>query len=147
MSGWPPHYVVGSAVLARVRLDEGIEMRGLGDLESAIMDRFWTWRRAATAREVMESLHQERPLAYTTVQKVMDNLFRKGWLTRTQHGRAHLYEPSASREAAAANLMREALTDTPDHRAVFAHFLAAMDDEEAEALRAALRRRGRREEG
>ncbi|WP_329106052.1 BlaI/MecI/CopY family transcriptional regulator [Micromonospora sp. NBC_01699] len=121
-------------------------MRGLGDLESAIMDRLWTWRRAATAREIMESLYQERPLAYTTVQKVMDNLFRKGWLSRTQHGRAHLYEATASREIAAANLMREALTDSPDHRAVFAHFLAGMDDEEAKALRAALRQRGRREE-
>ncbi|MEV4753600.1 BlaI/MecI/CopY family transcriptional regulator [Micromonospora sp. NPDC049559] len=120
-------------------------MHGLGELESAIMDRLWRWDGPATARDVVEALHGERPLAYTTVQKVMDNLYRKGWLTRTLHGRAHRYRPSISREAAVARLMREALTDTPDHRAVFAHFLATIDAEESRALRAALRQHGRPE--
>jgi hypothetical protein len=39
--------------------------------------------------------------------------------------------------------MREALTDSDDHQAVFAHFLEQMDEVEARALRAALRRRNR----
>jgi predicted transcriptional regulator len=93
-------------------------MRGLGDLESAIMDRLWNWGRAATAREMVEDLHEQRPLAYTTVQSVMDNLFRKGWLTRAPQGRAHRYEPTISREAAAARLMHEALAEIPDHATV-----------------------------
>jgi predicted transcriptional regulator len=74
---------------------------------------------------------------------VMDNLFRKGWLTRVQDGRAHRYRPSISREAAAARLMHEAMADTEDRSAVFAHFLDAMDADAARALRIALRRHGR----
>jgi predicted transcriptional regulator len=119
-------------------------MRGLGELESAVMDRLWTWGQAATVREVVDELNKQRPLAYTTVQTVMDNLVRKGWLNRELRGRAHHYEPTISREAAAARLMREALSESDDHRAVFTHFLAEMDEDESQALRAALRRRGRR---
>jgi|SRR6266511_3679163 predicted transcriptional regulator len=118
-------------------------MRGLGELESAVMDRLWRWARPTTVREVADDLNTERALAYTTVQTVMDNLFRKGWLTRTPQGRAHRYEPTITREAAAARLMREALADGEDHQAVFTHFLAQMDAVEARALRAALRRHGR----
>ena len=118
-------------------------MRGLGGLESAVMDRLWRWARPATVREMVDDLNTGRALAYTTVQTVMENLYRKGWLTRTSQGRAHVYEPTISREAAAARLMREALADGEDYRAVFTHFLAQMDAEESEALRAALRRRRR----
>jgi predicted transcriptional regulator len=118
-------------------------MRGLGELESAVMDRLWRWARPATVREVVDDLNAARPLAYTTVQTVMDNLFRKGWLSRQPHGRAYWYEPTITREAAAARLMREALFAGEDHEAVFAHFLAQMDEDEAHALRAALRRRRR----
>jgi predicted transcriptional regulator len=118
-------------------------MRGLGELESAVMDRLWRWSRPATVREVLEDLTTERALAYTTVQTVMENLFRKGWLARTSEGRAHQYESTISREAAAARLMREALADGEDHQAVFTHFLAQMDADESAALQAALRRRRR----
>jgi len=118
-------------------------MRGLGDLESEVMYRLWRWDRPATVRDVVDDLNTVRPLAYTTVQTVMENLFRKGWLRRTSQGRAHRYEPTITREAAAARLMREALSAGEDHQAVFAHFLAQMDEDEARALRAALRRRRR----
>ncbi|HEX5995903.1 MAG TPA: BlaI/MecI/CopY family transcriptional regulator [Jiangellales bacterium] len=115
-------------------------MRGLGELESAVMDRLWRWARPATVRDVVDDLNAVRPLAYTTVQTVMDNLFRKGWLTRALHGRAYRYEPTITRQAAAARLMREALSAGEDHHAVFAHFLAQMDPDESRALRTALRR-------
>jgi predicted transcriptional regulator len=118
-------------------------MRGLGELESAVMDRLWRWARPATVREVADDLNTERPLAYTTVQTVMENLFRKGWLVRMRQGRAHQYEPTITREAAAARLMREALAAGQDHQAVLMHFLAQMNEDESQALRAALRRRGR----
>ena len=77
-------------------------MRGLGDLESEVMDRLWRWERPATVRDVVDDLNTVRPLAYTTVQTVMENLFRKGWLLRASQGRAHRYEPTITREAAAA---------------------------------------------
>jgi hypothetical protein len=48
-----------------------------------------------------------------------------------------------TRVRGAARLMREALSAGEDHQTVFAHFLAQMDEDEARALRAALRRRRR----
>jgi predicted transcriptional regulator len=119
-------------------------VHGLGELESVVMDRLWRWGRPATARDVVDDLAAERPLAYTTVQTVMENLLRKGWLTRERAGRAHRYTPTIGREAAVARLMRELLADSGDRPTIFAHFVQQMDEDESRALREALRRRARR---
>ena len=37
---------------------------------------------AGLVREVLDDLRKDRPLAYTTVMTVMENLHRKGWLRR-----------------------------------------------------------------
>ncbi len=63
-------------------------MRPLGDLEAVVMARLWEWDRSASVREVLEDLNDERPLAYTTIMTVMDNLHRKGMLSRGLEGRA-----------------------------------------------------------
>ena len=73
-------------------------MRGLGDLEASVMDRLWAWEHPATVREVLDDLRRDRDLAYTTVMTVLDNLHRKGWLTRELDGRAYRYRPVASRQ-------------------------------------------------
>jgi len=52
-------------------------MRQLGELEAVIMDRLWEWGRPALVREVLDDLRKDRPLAYTTVMTVMENLHRK----------------------------------------------------------------------
>lgn len=77
----------------------------LGTLERVVMDRLWSWGRPATVREVRDDLAEERDLAYTTVMTVMDNLHRKGELTRERHGRAYLYLPARSREDWSAGLI------------------------------------------
>ena len=74
-------------------------MRQFGELEAVIMDRLWEWGRPALVREVVEDLRRDRPLAYTTVMTVMENLHRKGWLRRERDGRAWRYEPTSSRSA------------------------------------------------
>ena len=66
-------------------------LRPFGELESAVMDRLWAADRPMSVREVLEDLRGERRLAYTTVMTVLDNLHRKGWVTRHQEGRAYLY--------------------------------------------------------
>lgn len=119
-------------------------MRGFGDLEAVIMDRLWAWNSPATVREVLEDLRAEREIAYTTVMTVMDNLYRKGWLTREKDRRAYLYSPADSREKYSAALMQEALVDSRDSDATLLHFLEGMTEEDSEALRRALRRRRRR---
>ena len=118
-------------------------MRGFGDLEAVIMDRLWSRDAPATVRELLEDLSTERKIAYTTVMTVMDNLHRKGWLTREMDGRAFRYAPTDSREKYSAALMREALTDSRNADVTLVHFLEGMTEEDSEALRRALRRRRR----
>lgn len=118
-------------------------MRGFGDLEAVIMDRMWNRDTPATVREILDDLSTERKIAYTTVMTVMDNLHRKGWLTREMDGRAYSYAPTDSREKYSAALMGEALADSRDADATLVHFLEGMTEEDSEALRRALRRRRR----
>lgn len=118
-------------------------MRGFGDLEAVVMDRLWSWARPATVRDVHDDLQSERHLAYTTVMTVMDNLHKKGWLRRSQEGRAYVYEPVATREEYTAGLMRAALDASQDAGATLAHFLDQMSQDQSDALRRALRRRRR----
>jgi predicted transcriptional regulator len=113
-------------------------VRGLGELESAIMDWMWARRRPATVRDVLEDLRQERAIAYTTVMTVMDNLYKKDLLRRRPVGRAYIYEPVASKEAYTADLMRNALAGGGNQAATLVHFLERLSPEEAAALEAAL---------
>ncbi|MFI6316427.1 BlaI/MecI/CopY family transcriptional regulator [Nonomuraea sp. NPDC050556] len=114
-------------------------MRGLGELESTIMDRLWSYHRPVSVREVLEDLRQEREIAYTTVMTVMDNLHTKGLLTRKPVGRAYIYETVSTKEAHTADIMRDSLAGSGNQAATLVHFLERLTPEEAGALEAALR--------
>ena len=113
-------------------------MRQFGELEAVIMDRLWEWGRPALVREVVEWLQPDRPLAYTTVMTVMENLHRKGWLRRQRDGRAWRYEPTGSRSGYTAALMNDALEASADRRRALAHFALQMSPHDAAILRDAL---------
>jgi predicted transcriptional regulator len=113
-------------------------MRQFGELEAVIMDRLWDWGRPASVREMVDDLHEDRPLAYTTVMTVMDNLYRKGWLRRHRDGRAWRYEPTGSRSGYTAALMNDALATSTDRRTALAHFVLQMSPHDAELLQQAL---------
>jgi predicted transcriptional regulator len=115
-------------------------VRGFGDLEAVIMQLVWDRGGAVTVRELFDEMRQERAIAYTTVMSTMDNLHRKGWLNRVKDGKAYRYTATASREEYSARLMREALAGGGDTEAVLIHFVAQMDGEESEVLRAIVRR-------
>jgi predicted transcriptional regulator len=115
-------------------------VRGFGDLEAVIMDRVWDRDGPVTVRELLDELLKERDIAYTTVMSTMDNLHRKGWLARVKDRKAYRYTATASREEYSARLMQEALADGGDPEMVLSHFVAQMDGEESEVLRAVLRR-------
>jgi predicted transcriptional regulator len=114
--------------------------RGFGDLEAVVMDRLWASDGAITVREVFEDLLHDREIAYTTVMSTMDNLHRKGWLSRERQGKAYLYVPSMTREQYSAQLMRDALDVGGRSDLVLAHFLEGISDDESAALRKVLRR-------
>lgn len=118
-------------------------MARFGELESAVMDLVWSSAEPITVRRVMESMAAERPLAYTTVQTVMDRLARKGLLLRRPEGKANAYFAARSREDHAASVMREVLHSAVDTEAALLHFVELMDEQQESALRAALARRKR----
>jgi predicted transcriptional regulator len=108
------------------------------------MQRIWARGEAVTVRDIVGDLEQDRPIAYTTVMTVMDNLHKKGWLRRRAHGRAYRYEPTVSGAEYSAGIMRQALATAADRRAALTHFLDELSADEADALDEAYRRHARR---
>jgi predicted transcriptional regulator len=115
-----------------------VRLRGLGELERAIMAIVWAVEGPLTGRVVVDELTQQRPVAYTTVLTVMDRLVRKGMLTRQRIGRAHTYQAATSRAAYTADLMASVLGSSDDRSAVLLHFVEQIPPDQAEALQAAL---------
>ena len=115
-------------------------MRALGELEIQVMHRIWARASAVTVRDIVDDLQHDRPIAYTTVMTVMDNLRKKGWLRRRAHGRAYRYEPTVSGEQYSAGVMRQALAAAGDRAAALTHFIGQLSAEEADALDEAYRR-------
>jgi BlaI family penicillinase repressor len=46
----------------------------------------------STVREVHERLGAERPVGYTGALKLLQNMYAKGLVSRSQDGQAHVYE-------------------------------------------------------
>ena len=75
-------------------------------LELQIMQVLWE-HGPGSVQEVQVKLSSEPPLAYTTVQTVLNNLEQKGKVKRTLKGRAFTYRASASRDKAMLGLVRD----------------------------------------
>jgi predicted transcriptional regulator len=110
----------------------------LGELEAVVMDVLWSGDEPLRVRDVRLRLAPERPLAYTTVMTVLDNLHRKGWVRRELDGRAYLYRPAASREEETARALRDLLDAGGDTEAVLLHFARSVSERESAVLRDAL---------
>jgi BlaI family transcriptional regulator, penicillinase repressor len=77
-------------------------------LEMEIMSVLWATGPANVAA-VQEALPGDPPLAYTTVQTMLNILYRKGKVKRTLKGRAYEYAPAVSRERAAKAAVRDVI--------------------------------------
>lgn len=95
-------------------------------------------------RDVLDQLEPARQLAYTTVMTVMDNLYRKGWLSRELDGRAYRYQATRDRIQAATDALRELLADSGGPAAALLHFARSATTAETRALSRGLKQRGRR---
>lgn len=117
-------------------------MRQLGQLEAAVMQRLWSLNRPVLVRDVLETLSKDgRPLAYTTVMTVLDNLHSKGLLQREKQGKAYVYSPVYSRDEYTAHMLQEVLAGTEDRAAALMHLVDRMAPQEAAELLAALTQR------
>jgi len=75
-------------------------------LELEIMKVLWDGG-PASVQEVQERVRSERPLAYTTVQTMLNILVRKGRAKRTLVDRSYRYRAAISREKAAGSTLRD----------------------------------------
>ena len=60
------------------------------DFELQVLGVLWE-RGPMTARAVMEALPDQKPRAYTSVLSVMQVMEKKGFLSHTTEGKAHVY--------------------------------------------------------
>jgi BlaI family penicillinase repressor len=68
------------------------------------------WQRGpSTVRDVYNVLVHSRPVGYTTVLKLMQNMTDKGLVHRNESQRAHIYEALAPRDATQKQLVRDLL--------------------------------------
>jgi predicted transcriptional regulator len=114
-------------------------VRRFGELEAAIMECLWARTQPASVRDVLGELHTGKELAYTTVMTVLDNLHRKGVVTREMSGRAWLYQPAYSRDEHTARMLREVLGTSGDRQAALMHFVAELDPDAVADLTAAVK--------
>lgn len=110
-------------------------MLRLGELETAVMRVLWARDEPATVRQVLAELDRQPPLAYTTVMTVMDNLHRKGLLSREREGRAYRYRTVRSRAEHDAELMTEVLNSSDDRQATLLKFVGSIAPAELARLR------------
>ena len=113
-------------------------MRQLGHLEADVMAVLWRNATPLTTRAVLEELQKDRPIAYTTVMTVLDNLHGKEMLVREKHGRAYSYAAAQTREQYTARLMEQVLATSADSAATLLHFVEQIPPEEVKQLRQAL---------
>ncbi len=80
------------------------EKATLTKLELQIMQVIWRLG-TSTVNEVQQGL--EQPLAYTTVQTMLNILTRKGQLVRELHGRSFRYSATVSEARASGHALRD----------------------------------------
>ncbi len=110
----------------------------LTEAELPIMEVLWS-KGNATVGDVVETLAQERAVAYNTVLTLMRILERKGYVQHTKDGRAFVYQPVVDRGEASRTAVRQLLNrffnDSPELLVLNLLHDEAIDEREIERLR------------
>jgi predicted transcriptional regulator len=80
--------------------------RTLTEQELEIMKVVWE-KKAATVREVHETLRERKTVAYTTVMTMMNILETKGHLVKRPEGRAFVYEPAHAQTQVISGMVQD----------------------------------------
>ena len=111
--------------------------RETGQLESEILGHLWAAGEALTPRDVLKLVDG---LAYTTVMTILARLWRKGVVSRERSGRAYAYSPVLSEAELTAQRMYAQLDRSADRAEALSHFVGALSNSDARALRRRLQR-------
>lgn len=82
----------------------------LGPLESEVMEVVWS-KNKASVNEVIEVVRRKRQIAYTTIMTVMNNLYKKEYLTRRKVGKAYQYRTVAPKSIFLKNALLSVIHD------------------------------------
>lgn len=100
-----------------------------------MLDGLWA-KGSATVRELVEGGCQD--LAYTTVMTTLDRLFKKGFLTRSEEGRAFRYVPRLSRDElhqeTAGHAFRQLLDAAPASSLPLSFLVEILGERDAQLL-------------
>ncbi len=124
---------------------KGAPFTGIGSLEADILAIVWEQERT-TVRGVYETLRVRRPIAYTTVMTVMNNLVKKQLLAQDKSAIAYVYTPAIPGREVALTVL-DSVVDrllAGDRRVAVTHLLGLREDlsaDEFEKLRESARRR------
>lgn len=80
-----------------------MKSKNLGELEKQIMDIIWECK-SCSARDVLVVLDKDRKLAYTTIATILQRLYDKGLLKRTENKSGYVYSPKLSKESYSRNI-------------------------------------------
>lgn len=87
-----------------LRSTKGTPFTGIGSLEADILAIVWE-KEHATVRDVYETLRERRPIAYTTVMTVMNNLVKKSLLAQDRANIAYVYTPAIPGDEVAQTIL------------------------------------------
>jgi predicted transcriptional regulator len=113
--------------------------RAAGELEAEVLAALWAAEGPLTASHVRRAVGGG--LAYNTVQTILVRLYDKELIGRVANGRRHEYFPVKGAEELAAEQMQALLSRGQDRQAVLQRFATSLSVEDAQLLRAMLRRR------
>ncbi len=107
----------------------------LGSLELQVMEFMWQTGEA-TVQQVVKTINQRRPIAYTTVMTVMGHLVDKGLLARTMEGKRYRYQIARSRDEFLLDSSRSMIHTLVDDFGdlAIAQFLGEIDNVDAGRL-------------
>ncbi len=81
----------------------------LGKLEQKVMDILWQ-KKEASSREVLDELKNPNPLAYTTIATILQRLYEKGLVKKTEKGNTYFFSPKLSRQTFSKNVAKSFLS-------------------------------------
>jgi predicted transcriptional regulator len=108
---------------------KGAPFTGIGSLEAEILSVVWQ-RDSTTVRDVYETLRARRPIAYTTVMTVMNNLVKKQLLSQDKSQIAYVYTPAIPGREVALTVLDSVVERllAGDRRVAVAHLLDLDED-------------------
>ena len=82
-----------------------MKSKALSDLEQDAMNIIWEYGHCSV-RDVLERINKKKKLAYTTIATILQRLYDKGLVTRTNNEVVFYYSPKLSKENYSKNMAR-----------------------------------------